>query len=125
MQKHSLMLSNQIYNCFSAKPKYIKFESVVYGRKGSNIVLTCETAARPLPNYTWVNERIDLSSGRYLITTAFLPDSNRFYTNLTIHNVSVYDIGVYKCRFWNYKGSIEGSLELEIGEGKKCNKNYL
>ena len=102
----------------TAKPKDLKFQPLINGLTGSDVVLSCESTASPVPNVTWINNNIDLWSGKYSISTAVIPGTNKLVTNITVRNASIYDMGYYKCRFWNVHGSTEGTIKLEVVDGK-------
>ena len=81
-------------------------------------MLSCESLAHPVANVTWINNNMDISADRYVVNTVLVSGTKaRLVSTLTIRSVTVKDSGWYTCRFWNYRGSIEDSIELQIVDG--------
>ena len=114
---------------FLATPQDLKAPSPVNGVRGKDAVLTCESFANPVPNVTWINDNMDISSARFRVDTVLIVGNpkTKLKSTLTIGNVTVTDSGWYTCRFWNYRGSIEDSIELQIVDGNSIYpvSNYL
>ena len=108
-----------IIHIFSAKPTDLRAKSPINALNGRLTMLSCESFSLPIPNVTWTKEGQVLSEGRYSVSNKYDRLNNKLFSQLIIRNVSTDDIGLYKCRFMNYRGSVEAGIELHVGDGKK------
>ena len=97
---------------------YIKVNSPVTAKTGQDTVLSCESKAFPVANVTWTKAgRVISEDSQYSVSSVHSQSSNILINNLTIHNVSVFDVGIYVCSFSNYLGSVAGQIEVQIVDG--------